>query len=260
VSRTFESAQLKIKRARKHIADLDAERIAFLDTDPCKVRAQYDPKSDRTSYIVENIEEVPPCLSLIAGDAVHNLRSALDHLVVSLVHKGKVTSQTAFPVFESFSKDKIIASGKIDGMSASDKKLLGNVQIYEGAYGVLCGLHRLDIIDKHKLLIAYTQCVGGMDYRFSDAELEDALGVKGILGDPVSSETRLITIPFENPFLVPETGKEVFSMAGNLEGNQHIQPGFDIALGDMEVFKGKLILPTLEGMATLVARIIKHFE
>ncbi len=262
MARTFDSARLKLKRAYQHISDLDIKRATFLDTRPCKVRAKYNPQSDRTGYIVEHLEDVPPDLSLVAGDAIHNFRSALDHLVASLVaaNHQPVTSLTAFPVFESFSKDEIKSSRKIKGMSLPDKELLSSADLYDGRYIDLWGLHRLDIVDKHKLLIIHAISVDAMNYRFSDAELEDAIGQKGVFGNPASTEKKTITIPFLDTFPVPKVGNEIFSMSGNMEQEQDAQPGFDIAFGDVEIMKGKLVIPTMDGWRDLAEKIIGQFE
>jgi len=78
----------KIERTKKHISDLDAAVRAFLGTNPYKVGAKHDPNTRKLVYYVTHVEEVPTDVTQIAGDAVGNLVSILDHLAYRLFLKG----------------------------------------------------------------------------------------------------------------------------------------------------------------------------
>jgi hypothetical protein len=76
------SWQLKIDRAKEHFAALDTEIRAWVGTNPMAIVKEKDAEGRRHTVLAEIIN--PPPLnrwSLIAGDCVHNLRSALDSLV-----------------------------------------------------------------------------------------------------------------------------------------------------------------------------------
>ena len=75
----------KITRAKKHIEDLTKELQAFLDTNPYKVGHKRDAQTRRVTYYLTRVEPSPSCLPLIAGDAIQNLMSALDHLAYQIV-------------------------------------------------------------------------------------------------------------------------------------------------------------------------------
>jgi hypothetical protein len=49
------------------------------------------------------VDPMPPDIPLIIGDAAHNLRTALDHLMIGIVTavRGKASKYLAFPVDES---------------------------------------------------------------------------------------------------------------------------------------------------------------
>jgi hypothetical protein len=75
----FYSARLKVERARSHIDALATEISRFSHSSPYLVVIEDSgPKLKRTSPI-------PGPVFTILGDAVHNLRSALDHLAYELV-------------------------------------------------------------------------------------------------------------------------------------------------------------------------------
>jgi hypothetical protein len=80
VSDQFNSAWLKLVRARKHIDDLEAEILAFWASNPYLIEEVGSPKTDLGSYRIGGTPKPPPdVIPLITGDAAHNLRSALDH-------------------------------------------------------------------------------------------------------------------------------------------------------------------------------------
>ena len=76
---------LKIKRAKEHVADLERQLRAFLESGPYKVGAKHDPQTRKLIYYVTSAEPIPDCLPLVAGDAIQNLMSALDHLAYQIV-------------------------------------------------------------------------------------------------------------------------------------------------------------------------------
>jgi len=74
------SAEAKIQQAEKHINEVKDQLLAFGNANPYKFIAERDP---RTRELIYRMVEVgtPPDIALAAGDAFHNLRSALDHVI-----------------------------------------------------------------------------------------------------------------------------------------------------------------------------------
>src|SRR4051794_37203940 len=77
--------KLKVERAKEHIRNLESAVQAFRDTDPYGFRIEDDLQTGDKIYRIEIRRQTPDAFSLIVGDAVHNLRSALDHLARQLV-------------------------------------------------------------------------------------------------------------------------------------------------------------------------------
>ena len=103
-------------------------------------------------------DPIPPEISLLAGDAIQNLRTALDYLACGLVlwNNQTPTSKTEFPIFDEepvASKDKARFDGKIEG--ARDKAIdaIRDIHPYQGGDNTLWRLHRFNRIDKHNMLI-----------------------------------------------------------------------------------------------------------
>lgn len=100
----------KLERADKHIRDLDDSIRLFLSNPipPYAFRFDVDLNASERTYYVVSAEDVPPDVCAIAGDAIHNLRCALDYLVWQLVEAaGNIpTIHTSFPIFENLPKYK----------------------------------------------------------------------------------------------------------------------------------------------------------
>lgn len=80
----YKDARLKVDRAKKHIADFTAAMIALENA--CTVTVEQDEEGrDCLTHEIPNSRQALDNLSLIAGDAIHNLRSALDFAWVSTI-------------------------------------------------------------------------------------------------------------------------------------------------------------------------------
>jgi hypothetical protein len=161
----FESARAKIARAREHLDFLKADFARFVGGDPYSIRKEPDPDSDIT-LVVYYPEPIPACWSIILGEFLYDLRSALDHLVYDL---SGAMPHTEFPIyaeiqrfFETRRKHKrhgfTDRSGvyKLRGISNDPAWfVIEKMQPYnaENPKGTaLWGLHELNNIDKHRTL------------------------------------------------------------------------------------------------------------
>jgi len=156
----------KIGRAKKHLKDLNREVRFFLDASPYRLVSDPDrqPGSGQEFLYRIHIERnPPPRLALIVGDIVHNLQSALDHLMwqLVLVAGGYPTAQTMFPVVWDKAKaadPKWYAwqfGRKVRGASATAIALVDRFQpchVPDPDHNLLTMLHRLDVRDKHQTL------------------------------------------------------------------------------------------------------------
>ena len=98
-----EIVRLKVERVNKHIADLQADIQDFFATNPYFIIGERHPNTRQPVYKLGVCSEPPDRFSLITGDALQSLRSALDHMVWQLVEAAgnTPTSATAFPTGNS---------------------------------------------------------------------------------------------------------------------------------------------------------------
>src|SRR6476619_1299435 len=95
------SVDEKIKRSKEHINNLKQRIDRFDKGQPYEMIEQSNPeRPENRQGILRILRPIPPGIPLAAGDAVHNLRSALDHLVWAAVGPN-ATNQTAFPIWRS---------------------------------------------------------------------------------------------------------------------------------------------------------------
>jgi len=175
----LEGANFKVGRARVHIEELARDIDAYRQTKPYSLKPDpYEIKSGDAVQITLP-ETIPPILAVIAGDVLHNLRSALDHLVCKLaIRNGSSTcTGVSFPFAKNASLFEEEAARKIKPLSLEAQQFIKGLRPYEDGNHLLWTLHRLNIIDKHRLLVLVGSTVSveiaqeSEPYRFIDLDL-----------------------------------------------------------------------------------------
>ena len=93
----FESISLKIERAKHHINDLNRQVEAYSVQRPMRFMRSRDQDRPRLTYTIKTHIPMPEDIPLVMGDAVHNLRTALDLLMFAMVNEKCPVSRTRFP-------------------------------------------------------------------------------------------------------------------------------------------------------------------
>ena len=68
----------KVDRAIEHLKALDLGCQVFLEKKPYYVAAEFEPDAGRHAVLLRVRQPVPLALSVVVGDFLHDLRSALD--------------------------------------------------------------------------------------------------------------------------------------------------------------------------------------
>ncbi len=155
----FEGSKLKLDRAIVHLAALEE----LFTTYDGVIELKYKPIDGDKEHFILGFEPSPPVeIPLIIGDAVHNMRAALDLMICDIDANNGFDRDSAFPFAKSetafleiLSKKKYFRLGEdIIGLIKELKPFLGgNLDLY--------ALHDLDIIDKHRLVIPTMCCAFG---------------------------------------------------------------------------------------------------
>lgn len=244
----FHGSWVKVRRANKHIADLHEMLLGFANTDFYSIVVEQDPEL-RTNFLNFKIEldRFPlDDLALTIGDALHNLRSALDHLYCQVVLEcgGATDKWTMFPIRnEGHALIAALTSAfKQKQISAQVVKLImAGVRPYQGGNPALWGLHKLNVRDKHELLIPVLKLVMVSGVYLEDNQYRRIGDRDYIMGD--SSKIRIADADDRNV-----TVKD--------RGHADVTILFDIGTP----FYGEPVVPTLKRVSEEVTRTIKAFE
>ena len=167
----FRGARLKVERARGHIGELREALGGWVSPPPFVLDGQLEPSTGH--YVLRwrasptNVP-VPPAVALAAGDAAHNLRSALDHVAWELAAEGGgATDRTEFPIYHDRATYRRDAPPKTAGIAPRHAATIESLQPFwfddaadeaersALAANVWLGAVRvLDILDKHRVLLA----------------------------------------------------------------------------------------------------------
>src|SRR4051812_20635950 len=153
----FESAWAKLQRAYQHTLDLQQSFDTHAFAHPYRALVNFETKNGRHRAWVDVQAErpIPEEIGLMLGDALHNMRCVLDHLVWELIaldggKQDQFASLKIHPTREGY-------EAALRGMVAArpdTKQFLMRVEPYPGGAGeLLYALHRLDISDKHRVIL-----------------------------------------------------------------------------------------------------------
>jgi hypothetical protein len=171
----FGHAQLKVERAKKHIADVQ-ERINR-SSDAYPPTRKVDGKTgEEFLYYALTDRTFKTDIAMLAGDAIHNLRCALDFAWCGTIEKlspTALTQWTHFPIPDSRQKliGDLTKTGKISQSSPVFDFMVERVKSYEGGDADICAINTLDLNDKHVLLIPVINFV-----KIDGVEFEDEGG------------------------------------------------------------------------------------
>jgi hypothetical protein len=155
LSDEFESCLWKVDRARKHADDLEAEIESFWATSPCGIEA-----NGHGSYRVNRMDPLPEAIPLIAGDAAHNIRAALDHFAWAATSPQERGVHTCFPVWNSsdtrtHAKWQKQVERQMKGASGDLISAIAELEPWQdGRDSLLWAIHELDRVDKHRILLS----------------------------------------------------------------------------------------------------------
>lgn len=240
----------KIERAKKHVLDLEGEMRTFRDGQPFRVFTEERPEVGKKLYRVRVTQQPPARWATFIGDAIHNLRTTLDHLAWQLVEAGGGVpgEWTYFPIFKDAKVMESTLEARMKGIRPEAIEVARRLKPYPGGNDLLWRLHRLDIYDKHRLLL-----VVGAGYRDLGLKLKLELPGKGrtVEFPTINIKTADRQFPVEDDavlFTVPLDDKTEYEFT------------FEIAFSDGEVVQGEPVRDTLRPMVDLVEKIIDSFR
>ena len=252
----FGQAKLKLIWANQHISQFHALWRGYLESDFCKVSVKEDPKTGSQSLWVESLEPTPAELVLLTGDAIHNLKSALDYVIGELL--GWRDTRLTFPMAET--REELVSSFSTNGIpgcphcgrGAKGKGRNAAIEIavpgigqfiantirpYKAANGFLWPINKLDVRDKHRLLIPVIipQTVTGICLSDNNNNVVESGTVK-LMPDGVVN--------------FAEFGH------GGMKVDSYGKATAEIFFNEVGIIEGQAVLPALINMSQAVAETI----
>ena len=170
---------LKFQRAEKHMIDINQEAMRYASRNPYSFTRIRVPDSKQEIRGRFRITEQPdPMIAVLLGDFIHNLRSALDYIVVACVPKQR-RGKASFPILfqDIFAKREsgefVVKNTTLrksfesatEGLHPKARAYIISLQPYNFSKPDLIALGiigRLENADKHRQLI--TIGCGGQDF------------------------------------------------------------------------------------------------
>jgi hypothetical protein len=242
----FKEARLKVERANKHINDLYLESRTFHRSGIHNITVENNAKGSDSVLHVSVTQDISEMVLLMVGDAIHNLRSALDFVMSDIEFDTTKARDphTVFPVRPTRKNLEDALGGGIKKKSpeAVLDFILNSVQPYEAGYGsALWGLNALDIEDKHRLLIAKKNAAVVRNIHCIDSRGERFIIDEWAIRRDGSTHIYCIG---HSDVKVTHKGTATFG----------------IVFGDGMPFYGRPVLPTLRDLSHFVSRTIDSIE
>ncbi|SUZ32547.1 hypothetical protein ROE7235_02308 [Roseibaca ekhonensis] len=257
----FKSARLKIDRASEHISDINE---ILKEKRPFRYIVETDAKVGRRATMAVKDASVVDALSVRSGDAIHNLRSALDHAYGAVVSRVATTDRERraiqFPFSEKASRLEESCRNRL-AHKVSPEFLAAILDLKPhgepGGNEMLYFMHALDVPDKHAHLVPTAYHV-----KFSAERLREQIPdfPAEISGDLTMSDNGRDVVWAVKPFTLHEWLISGVPRNGILK--QEVNIPVDVCFQGRTQSGAMLTVPTLNrfvDVANNVVRVISRF-
>jgi len=258
--------QLKIERARERLRELGAAIKAFHDTKPYVIETKRDPSTRRLIYYLTRALPVPLTVSTIAGDMLQNLRSALDHLAYQLVLVGEGRpgpfTHVYFPIADDHKEHRERRPRQTKGMRADAIHAIDALKPYRGGNDTLWRLHKLNNIDKHRLLITAGSAFAGVNVgpvlQRHMSQLMNTM--PSAAGGPIEVPTPEIFVQPADRLFPLVAGKELYIDEPDAEPSPKIEFRLQVEFYEPGLIEGESLTDSLQAMLDEVEKIVLSFK
>jgi len=256
-SHPFDGAHLKIRRARRLRAALRRAARQFRERYPYQTYDRFDPRTGEQVSSIRIPRQPPVEWGLIVGDAIHNLRAALDHAAFALAWQhGTPTKERSiqFPICDTLKDFRANGERMIAELSPRAQAHINQLQPYHGADQTrdrsLILLRDLDNTDKHRVLHLVMMKALGAGY----------VAPRGLRGEAMQVETIWsATGPLEDG---AELARWRVTDDSGRRLDQAIRPSFavEIAFANGGPAQGRVVSAVLAQLEKTVRDIIAGLE
>jgi hypothetical protein len=244
---SFEYAWYKLQRANEHIVNLKELCEAFIGKNPPQVLLEANFETRCLNVIFNPPNYVDIRIPLVAGDAAHNIRAALDYCWMGVFRAldGPKAKKQTFPFANGpegleATVNKTLEDLPIEGLK---EIVLEKAKTYPEGNPLLVAINRMDNRDKHNLIILcpVATTVIHLDLRSPKGRTATLKNCKIISGRAVC------------PVVLSHEPDDLFELNGDP------QIASDIAVMNAGPLDGDGVIPTLGGALHKAADIVKAF-
>ena len=246
MSEVFTSSRLKVERAKQHISDLHARVLEFQASDFYTLSIENDAETGDDFIHFRETKTLPADIALVVGDALHNLKGALDIMINAIVFTklGRYDDFTRFPFRKT--RDELVTAIKGGLIHQSSKAvadfIVDSIKSYKGGNDALWALHELNILDKHRLLLPVLRMKALRDVRIEDDRGQPVpVGTLYFSGDRIS-------------FIPERIGHR------NIKVTNYGKPSLFVLFDKGLPLQGEAIIPSLRRLTEVVTGIIEDIE
>lgn len=257
-------ARAKLDHAEAHINLLWSGIKEICGEDPYAVplRRQYEADQGAVVYRIDRVVDIPEEWSLVLGDAVHDLRSALDHLMWQLARRRlgrnpteREAKQIQFPCVK---RGKELRANRF--LDSADIQRISRFQPYKrlnkGQLHPLPKIVRLDDRDKHRRLHLLVTIPFQSPFSIGDEAYRDCVPAPRVLPGQ--------TVPVHGSWVAPSRNPKpddvAFAIWVTPTGPK---PDVDLDMSLVaHISVGRLgpVVPVLDGFAQYVANVLDGFS
>lgn len=240
----FFASKLKVERAHQHIQEVERWCHDLVAVDGYAAGAYIDAESRKASLklVAPRFTKVPGVpIAVLIGDAIHNLRSALDYLAADILRPFRVDPESSsFPIDRN--RQSLVGKEHYRQIERHAPDIATIIADFIDARGgEFCGLNQLDRTDKHRLLIT-TQAV--------------AKFVIQVIAD----DNDISTARADSYLLLSSGAMVAPNSPADIHNKRYPNSTALICFGKGEPFENEPVVPTLHQLAQLVTGVVQTLE
>jgi hypothetical protein len=242
------SARLKVERAHKHILDIEQWIATFntMNAHPVMVGVHPETGENKGSHVrvFKGPMKMPEGnVSCIVGDAVNNLRAALEHVAAAIyIARAADPKESTFPIDrDTESLIKQPRYRKIETVAPDLAPIIADYVGADGSGDLFVAMNQMAVADKHRVLIT---TIGLTKFTVHCIEDED--------------EPREFAPGFL--YVLPGGKRPSPTSVAYAHNERNSQPAMEIIFGEGEIFQDKPVIATLHQFVQLVAGLIDVIE
>lgn len=240
----YADARLKIERADKHIQDLYTAVGSLPNAYTSTIEIDHNIPAQSIKYDFPGVTPFLRDIALITGDAIHNLRTSLDYAWMETIRRVApiaLNKYAKFPVRETATELENTLRGAEIHLASPPlfNCILSQVKPYLSGNTLLYALHRLDIADKHHLLLPLINhaVIEGI-------EVEDEMGARHKGGTWLMQGVGPYYVSFRTDYKIHDQGKLFVQ----------------VVLNDRSALKGLEILDALQALGKVSLYVVETLE